>query len=130
MESKLEIFFGKFAIYIIGVLVLAIATTSIGWYVSTYRYQAAVEHSEKVETQLEVSNASYGSIRDQFALLTKTLEANQDKALASHALLQEKLSGIIASDKAQVIVEGELLSRTPQGQCVTPKDLADAYDKL
>jgi len=65
VESKIEIFFGKFAIYIIGVLALCLAVTGVGWYVSSYKYDAAVEHSKSVETQLEVSNASYGSIRDQ-----------------------------------------------------------------
>lgn len=130
MESKIEIFFGKFAIYIIGVLALCLAVTGVGWYVTGYKYDAAVEHSQKVETQLEVSNASYGSIRDQFGLLTKTLEANQDRALASHALLQEKLSGIIADDKTRELLEKELLSRTPTGECQTPKDLSDAWNKL
>jgi len=130
MESKLEIFFGKFAIYIIGVLALALTVCGVGWYVTGYELDASKAQQKTTETQLEVSNASYGSIRDQFALLTKTLEANQDRALASHALLQEKLSGIIASDKSRELLEQQLLSRTPEGKCETPKDLSDAWSKL
>ncbi len=130
MESKIEIFFGKFAIYIIGVLLILSIGSGVGWYVSNIRLQAQTTKSESIYRQLEISNASYNSIKGEFSKLTSTLEANQEKALASHALLQEKLSTIVEADKSREGMEKYLLNRQTDTDCKIPKDLLDAYSKM
>jgi len=130
LETKLQIFFGKFAIYIIGFLLMAAIVCGGGWYVSSIELEGQRAKTDVVETQLEVSNASYNSIKSQFSDLTNELRANQEKALASHAILQENLKQVLEADKGRENMEKYLLNRQTETECVMPKDLVDAWRKM
>jgi len=129
-QTNIEVFFGKFSLYIVaffGALSIILGT---GWYVSNIQLENQTAKTEAIKTQLEVSNASYKSIKDQFGLLTNQLEKNQEKALESHAILQDRLKQILETDKSRQTLETYLLSRPPETDCKTPKDLADAWSKM
>lgn len=128
--GKLEIFFGKFAIYIIGVLLAAFIVSSAGWYVSNVRLESQVQKTKTAETQLEVSNASYVSIRDQYKSLTKQLQDNTEQALTNQKNISAELLRAIEASKPNMELEKKLLERIPQGDCKTPEDLKNAWSKL
>lgn len=128
--SKLEIFVGKFSVYIIGFFALLSALTTAGWYASNLKLDAERSHSEKVETQLSVSNSSYNSIKDAFSKLSGELQDNQKKALENQAVLNERLQNIVASDKSRLALEAHLLARPSTTNCEVPKELIDAWSKM
>ena len=130
LQSKIEIFFGKFAIYIIGVLMFMAIGCGLGWYVSNIRLEAQTAKTESTYRQLEISNASYNSIKTEFSKLTGQLEQNQEKALASHAILQERLKEILEVDQSRVNMEKYLTNRQTETDCQMPKDLLDAWRKM
>lgn len=130
LQTKVEAFFGKFAIYIAGALGAISIALGAGWYVSNLKLENEVAQREKIETQLAVSNTSYNSIKNNFMDLTKQLELNQQKGLESHALLQKRLAEIVESDKSRAAMETYLLSRPAETNCKTPKDITNAWSKL
>jgi len=130
LETKLQVFFGKFAIYIIGFLLMVAIVCGGGWYVSGVELEGQRAKTDVVETQLEVSNASYNSIKTQFSDLTNELRANQEKALESHAILQANLKEVLEADKGRENMEKYLLNRQTETECVMPKDLVDAWRKM
>lgn len=130
MESKIDIFFGKFAIYICGVLLVLSCLLGAGWYVSNVKLEGQRDKADKIAVQLQTSNASYGSIKTEFQSLTEQLKANQERALENQIVLQDRLSNIIASDKSRLALEQSLLARSPTTDCETPKELVDAWSKM
>lgn len=130
MGTSLEVFFGKFAGYIIAVLIVVSAILGAGWYVSTVKLYGQTQRADKIAQQLEVSNSSYASIRDQFKALTKTLEQNQEQALLNQATISGQLLEAINKSKPNLALEKQLLERQPQGECKTPEDLKNAFNSL
>lgn len=128
--GKLEIFFGKFAIYIIGVLLAAFVVASAGWYVSNVRLEGQRETNKAVTLQLQTSNASYYSLRDQYKALTDQLKTNSEQALVNQQNISAQLLRAIEESKPNVELEKKLLERVPEGQCATPEDLKNAWSKL
>ncbi len=130
METGIKLFFARFSMWIIGGLMIATFTGFGGWYVSNLKLQNEVISHANTTAALKASNASYGSIRNEFVTLTNQLKANQEKALESHALLQENVKKIIEADKSRQSFEQALLSRAPVTDCKTPKEVLDAWKRL
>lgn len=130
MGSKIEIFFGKFATYIVAFLMGCAIFLGAGWYVSNVRLEAARDHSQKVEAQLQVSNASYSSIKGQYQALTNQLADNQKAILTNQETIKTGLVKMESDDVARKDLEKRLLNRAPTTDCAMPKDLIDAWKQL
>lgn len=130
MESKLEIFFGKFSVYICIFLFATSAVLGTGWFISNSKLETQVERGIRLEEQLKTSNASYLSIKNEFVKLTDQLKENQEVALQNQEAMRNHLKTIVDNDRSLQTLEKSLLSRPSETQCVTPKDLADAWSKM
>jgi hypothetical protein len=129
-QTKIEIFFGKFALYIVAFFAVLSLALGTGWYVSNQKLDSERSHSAKVETQLSVSNASYRSIKGEFQGLTEQLKENQERALENQAILQDRLQNIVESDRSRLALEQRLLTRAPTTDCKMPQELIDAWSKM
>lgn len=128
--GKLEIFFGKFAIYIVGFLLAAFVVSSAGWYVSNVRLEGQRDKTQTVLTQLNTSNASYNSLKGQYTGLTQQLKDNSEQALINQKNISADLLRAIEAGKPNLEMERNLLNRVPKSQCATPEDLKNAWSKL
>lgn len=129
-QTKIEIFFGKFALYIVAFFAVLSVALGTGWYVSNQKLDSERSHSAKVETQLSVSNASYQSIKGEFQSLTEQLKENQERALENQAILQDRLQNIVESDRSRLALEQRLMTRAPTTDCKMPQELIDAWSKM
>lgn len=128
--GKLEIFFGKFAIYIIAFLLGLFLFASAGWYVSNVRLESQTARADAVTLQLKTSNASYTSLKGTYEGLTKQLKDNSEQALINQQNISAELMRAIEASKPNQELEKQLLERVPTSQCATPEDLKNAWSKL
>lgn len=128
--GKLEIFFGKFAVYIVVFLLGLFLFASAGWYVSNVRLESQTARADAVTLQLKTSNASYTSLKGTYEGLTKQLKDNSEQALINQQNISAELMRAIEASKPNQELERQLLERVPTSQCATPEDLKNAWSKL
>lgn len=128
--SGLEIVLGKYALYIIAGFAALSVIFGCGWYVSNLKLDNEKLIVKNTTTQLDVSNGSVASLKQQFVALNKTLSDNAALEQKQIDGISTQLQAVDKSDQGKVALETVLKNRPSQSNCTVPKDLLDAWNQL
>lgn len=130
LGSNIEIFFGKFAIYIIAAIMALAAFLGAGWYVSNVRLEGQRNKADGLYSQLQSSNSALANVKEQYKALTTRLEANQQLVIGNQETIKAGIKQANEKNNGYLALEDMLKDRTPKTDCQTPEDLKDAWSKL
>lgn len=128
--AKLDVLFGKYAIYATGGMFLLTCIFGAGWYAANLKLDVAQEKAKNAELRLTVSNQSIASLSSELKSITTTLQESSEQAKEDRANISNQLKALDRGDKSRCDLEARLKAWKPSSACVVPKELKGIWSGL